>query len=218
MADRHLAFKALADAFSSESDSTPALQTAPHGDFNTHPNATMRIWLGPLGSCSRDLDGRQWCTKPSYFHPKYNISTIIQPNAYLYPGIIQSQTLGKTTLAFIVLAAISCILSVFGNIGAEFNIAPIGYNLVIAIAQFVTLWIWLGKGSVEAGGTDPRHLNTVDRLFQCNQTSGNVELMDGPQYYVLMGNHYGLLWTSWVLTYVLGSAASALRAAFLKGA
>ena len=129
----------------------------------------------------------------------------------MYPAIIQSQTLGKTTLAFIILAAISCFLSVLGNIKSYLNFAPIGYNVAIGIAQFVTLWIWLGKGSVEAGGTNPRQLNTVDRLFQCNQTSGNVELTDGPQFYILMGSHYGLLWASWILTYVLGSVASFLR-------
>jgi hypothetical protein len=27
------------------------------------------------GSCSRDLDGRKFCTKPSYFNPKYSAST-----------------------------------------------------------------------------------------------------------------------------------------------
>ena len=131
----------------------------------------------------------------------------------MYPAIIQAQTLGKTTLVFIVLATISLILSVFGNIRKEPNIIQIGYNLVVAFAQLVTLLIWYRKGSVEAGGIDPRHLNTIDRLFRCNHTSGNVELIHGPQYYILIGYHYALLWVSWLLTYVLGSVAAALRAA-----
>jgi len=207
----------IADLVSSIKDANSggkvASTVAPHGNFDNHPNATVRVWLGPLGSCSRDLDGRKWCTKPSYRHPTYNISSFVQPNAYIYPAIIQAQTLGRTTLAFTILAGISCILSFIGNIGKEFNIPSIFYNLVIMFSEFITLWVWLGNGSIEAapGSTDPRQFNGISRLFQCNQTTGSVELVSGIQYYMLMGDHYALLWASWLLVYVLGTAGSIIR-------
>jgi len=198
----------------SQSSSGPSSNIAPHGDFDDSPNATMRVWLGPLGTCTRDLDGRKWCTKPSYRHPIYNISSFVQPNAFLYPAIIQAQTLARTTLGFIVLAGISCVLSFFGNFLSLFDYATVFYNIVILISEFVTLWVWLADGSIEQapGSTDPRQLNAISTLYKCNQTTGAVQLTAGPQFYVLMGNHYGLLWASWILVYVLGSIASAIRA------
>ena len=121
--------------------------------------------------------------------------------------------MGRTTLAFIILAGISCILSFIGNGGGEANAPSIVYNLAIGIAQFVTLWIWFRNGYVETapGSTDPRHFNSLNRLFECNQTTGDVQLIPGMHYYMVMGDHYGLLWVSWMLVYVLGTVGSLIR-------
>lgn len=142
-----------------------------------------------------------------------DISSFVQPNAYLYPAIIQAQTLGRTTLAFIVLAGISCLLSFLGNVKSKLNMGVIFYNIVLLIGEAVTLWIWAAQGFVEntPGVKDPRQLNSLNTLFQCNQTTGSVQLTPGIQYYVLLGDHYGLLWASLVLVYVLGTVAAVIR-------
>lgn len=52
-------FGALGDTFDllsgMGSNASPS-NIAPHGDFDEHPNATLRLWLGPLGGCLASMN------------------------------------------------------------------------------------------------------------------------------------------------------------------
>jgi hypothetical protein len=120
-------------------------------------------------------------------------------------------------LAFIILAFLAFTFSAVCNLIPKASSVCYVYNGIIAIAQLVTLFVWLGQGEIESGAGNPDNFNDVKRFYTCNQTTGNIQLQTGTIMFLQRGNHYPILWLSWILIYILGTVAIGVRHAFFGG-
>ncbi|KAF9511439.1 hypothetical protein BS47DRAFT_1173276 [Hydnum rufescens UP504] len=66
----------------------------------TTGNNSIAIWVGALGTCTRDADGSMHCTQSSYNNPQYNLS-YLQPNSVFYAAMMPGLNV-KPSLASLV--------------------------------------------------------------------------------------------------------------------
>ncbi|KAF8336552.1 uncharacterized protein EI90DRAFT_190891 [Cantharellus anzutake] len=82
---------------------------------NTANYSQAAIWIGALGSCNRDVDGKVYCTKPSYSNPQYNL-TNVAPNSVFYTAMLPDVVHRRTILATISLNLVGYVFYFLGSI------------------------------------------------------------------------------------------------------
>ncbi|KAF8336551.1 uncharacterized protein EI90DRAFT_3119805 [Cantharellus anzutake] len=194
-------------------------------ESNTANYSQAAIWIGPLGSCNRDVDGKVYCTKPSYSNPQYNL-THITHNSVFYPSMMPDVIIHRCIiLATLSLDLVGYILSILASVPFWFPglyISLCGPNDVrdpvpVASACVVGGYFRLSLGTQNffIRVTRINKYNTVGHFYD-NAPCGQLRtLKPGILLKATEGKMYKVIWAGWCLIF-LSKFFFVARAKWLK--
>ncbi|KAF8336814.1 uncharacterized protein EI90DRAFT_3013826 [Cantharellus anzutake] len=169
---------------------------------NTANYSQATIWIGPLGSCNRDLDGRVYCTKPSYSNPQYNL-THVQDNSVFFSAIMSDVIHRRVILATIVLNGIGCAIYLFTSLlclctspsGDDPAGGAIALLLILGIAEFFM--------NFAISVTDIGEYNSIDNFYDPSPCGTRRPLKAGILLKAAAGKMYNMIWVGWCLMFLV---------------
>ncbi|KAG8949492.1 hypothetical protein FRC03_000327 [Tulasnella sp. 419] len=181
-----------------------------------------RTWIGWLGTCTQDADGRRFCTTPSVGRPQWNM-TFIQPNDTLYPARMPSRVKTKNILVSVIFSSIGFLA--FAYIGLPYHIPSLRkrwafsntvvYSLRVAIV--ITGVVSLGTmANTQLSQTELDRFAAVDNFYQQAPCGTTREIKPGLLMQGKRGKAYQVLWVAWLMCYVAAAAGWAFRIHFPK--
>lgn len=191
-------------------------------ESNTANYSQAAIWMGALGSCNRDVDGKVYCTKPSYSNPQYNL-THIQPNSVYFSAMIPNVTHPRLILATIALNVVGYLLFVLGSFPFWF---PRTYASLFGTGNPQTLpgfaifflalsWIteFIMNFCIEVGGVGS--YNSIDNFYNPAPCGQPRPLKSGVLLKAGHGRLYNMIWGGWCLIFLFGAWFLILRMALI---
>ncbi|KDQ17999.1 hypothetical protein BOTBODRAFT_185400 [Botryobasidium botryosum FD-172 SS1] len=175
------------------------------------------IWIGLLGTCSRDDDGQIWCTKPSISEPKFNI-TGVQANSIFYPESLEKKINTKTFFAFLILDLIGFVgyifIGLFHQLPSLFAFVPIGTVTSISTCLLTymilnTIPRFWANFFINVGGVSD--FNDLSNFYQPAACGEIPQLKPGVLMRAASGYGENMLWTSWVMIYIVCLACLGIR-------
>jgi len=208
-------------------DSAPVAPELLERDTNIANYSQAAIWIGALGSCNRDLDGKVYCTQPSYSNPEYNL-THVQANSVFFPAMLPDVIHRRLILATIALNAVGYLFYFLGSLpfwfpgafssccgagtkdGSQQSLAVLAgtYLFLSCVTQFFMNFC--------LGVTRTGQYNSIDNFYNpapCGQTR---QLKSGILLKAGHGRLYNMIWGGWCLIFLFAVWFLVWRIAWLN--
>jgi hypothetical protein len=160
-----------------------------------------------------------WCTKPSIIQPHFNF-THIQANDNIYPATVKGRIHTAHYTATVILHLLS--FTIFLLISLPWYITPLlRFHRRLTPLAIKAVWFQFFLAFILNLATYHLEIyslnlfNSVDNFYQPAPCGTKRLLKPGVLMMVKKGKSYQFAWIAWVMTFVLGLAASGIRVLWL---
>jgi len=197
-------------------DASPETLELSERDSNTANYSQVAIWIGALGSCNRDIDGKVYCTTPSYSNPQYNL-THLQPNSVYFPAMMPDVIHRRLILATISLNLVGYLFFFMasfafwfpGTFASACGMGGVGqpaadpqplavlagtYLALSCVTQFIMNFC---LKVTRTGG-----YNSIDNFYDPAPCGQNRPLKSGILLKASEGRLYDMIWSGWSLIFL----------------
>jgi len=186
----------------------------------------VAVWMGPLGSCSRDEDGAVHCTNPSYSNPQFNM-TYVQDNSVFYPQNMPSRMAGSAIRGLTIFHCVLLGLYLLVSVSYWFPLATSRIFKVdrgdkpasnITLALVVMIIAAIAEFFVNFGISVDRvrEFNSIDNFYDPAPCGQVRKLKPGILLVARKGKMYDTMWTSWCLIYIFAALFLMFRIAWVS--